>query len=65
VIGTEVSVILPVAVEVAESLFRRLSSTPIGEAVRAVRWELANKGNSPALAYTAYSLADLHVTNCP
>ena len=65
VIGTEVSVILPVAVEVAESVFRQLSTTPLGETIRAVRWELANKGNLAGLAYTAYSLADLQVTSLP
>ncbi|MDQ4074679.1 MAG: CHAT domain-containing protein [Chloroflexota bacterium] len=64
VLGTEVSVELRIAVEVAESLFHKLAPPnpqPLGEALREVRWELANKGNLLGLAYTLYGLADLHL----
>ena len=61
-IGTEISVRLPVAVEVARRLFAKiLREVPMGQAMREVRWELANKGNLLGLAYTAYGLADLRL----
>ncbi|GEM_PF-2539449 len=66
VLGTEVSVVLPVAIEVAESLFAKLaqpSPPPLGEALRQIRWELANKGNLLGLAYTLYGLADLAIVH--
>jgi len=62
VVGTEVAVVLQVAAEVAELLLLRLETVGLGEAVRQVRWELANRGNLAGLAYTAYALADLQVT---
>jgi hypothetical protein len=62
VVGTEVAVVLQVAAEVAERLLPRLEGIGLGEALRQVRWELVNKGNLAGLAYTAYALADLHVT---
>jgi hypothetical protein len=63
VIGTEVAVILPVATEISESLFSKIASgISVGQAMREVRWELANKGNVLGLAYTLYCLADLRVT---
>lgn len=63
VIGTEVAVLLPVATEISESLFRKIASNmAVGQALREVRWELANKGNLLGLAYTLYCLANLHVT---
>jgi hypothetical protein len=67
VIGTEVSVQLPLATEIAESLLRKITrkSKPVsvGQAIREVRWELTNKGNLLGLAYTFYSLADLHISS--
>jgi hypothetical protein len=63
VIGTEVAVILPLAAEISESLFRKIASdVPVGQAMREVRWELANKGNLLGLAYTLYCLANLRFT---
>jgi hypothetical protein len=64
VLGTEVSVTLSVAIEVAESLIGKLSSNEhitLGQALRQIRWELANKGNLLGLAYTLYGLADIHI----
>jgi hypothetical protein len=66
VLGTETSVKLPVAIEVAESLITKLAEPrpqpiSVGEALREIRWELANKGNMLGLAYTLYGLADLHI----
>jgi hypothetical protein len=59
VIGTEVSVIFPVAVEVGEALLGKLAGgVSVGEAMRAVRWDLARKGNLLGLAYTMYCWAD-------
>jgi hypothetical protein len=60
VIGTEVSVPLRLATEVAERLCERLvRDIPLGQAVQEVRWDLVNKGNLLGLCYTAYALADL------
>jgi hypothetical protein len=62
VIGTEVSVRLPVAAEAAETLLRRLADEArVAEAIHELRWRLANKGNLIGLAYTPYCLADLHM----
>ena len=67
VIGTEVSVVLPVAVEVGETLLRSLIGTPVepgmavADAIRTIRWELANRGNLLGLAYTSYCFADLKI----
>ena len=62
ILGTEVSVILPVATEVAESILGKVvGGTPVGEALHQTRWELLNKGNLLGLAYTLYALADLRV----
>ena len=66
VIGTEVSVLANVAVEIAESMFEKVvgpARMPVGQAMYQTRWELANKGNLLGLAYTLYCLANLHVTN--
>jgi hypothetical protein len=63
VVGTEVSVRLPVAVEVAESLISKiLCGIPAGQAMWLMRWELANKGSLLGLAYTLYALADLRLS---
>jgi len=62
VIGTEVSVILPVAVEVGELLFQALTQKQaVADAIRSIRWRLANRGNLLGLAYTPYCLADLRI----
>jgi hypothetical protein len=62
VVGTEVSILLPVATEVAEALFSRLEQgDAIGQALYEIRWNLANKGNLLGIVYTLYGLADLHV----
>jgi CHAT domain len=70
VIGTEVSVTLPIAIEFAERVLERINQpavpgatqrVPIGEAIRQVRWDLANKGNLLGLAYTPYCLANLQL----
>jgi hypothetical protein len=67
VIGTEVSVKLPVAIEIAERLFRKLVEGEggkvgkVGQAMREIRWELANKGNLLGFSYTPYCLSDLHL----
>ena len=62
VIGTEVSILLAVATEVAELLFASLAKgTAVTDAIRSMRWELANRGNLLGLAYTPYSYADLSI----
>jgi hypothetical protein len=59
-LGTEVSVRLPLAIEVAESFLTLIAEgTPVGESLQRVRWSLANKGNLLGLAYTPYCVADL------
>lgn len=64
VIGTEVSVQLPTAMEVADGLIQKLmSGCTAGQALYEVRWELANKGNLLGLAYTLHGLADLRKTS--
>jgi len=68
VLGTEISVLFPVAAEVGEFMFKELADPAgptVGEALRSVRWQLANKGNLLGLAYTLYALADLHVVMAP
>ncbi len=62
IVGTEVSVQLPVAAEFARIFFEGLlakQDMTVGEAMRNARWELANKGNLLGLAYTAYCMANL------
>jgi hypothetical protein len=62
VVGTEVSVQLPIALEMANNFLRYLLPTSglgVGEALYRARWDLANKGNLFGLAYTAYCKADL------
>ncbi len=62
VIGTEVSVLANVAIEMAELLFGKIAADmPVGQAMYQTRWELANKGNLLGLAYTLFCLANLHV----
>jgi CHAT domain len=65
VIGTEISVLANVAIEVAESIFEKIAGNmpvSVGEAMYQTRWELANKGNLLGLAYSLFCLANLHVT---
>jgi hypothetical protein len=65
VIGTEISVLANVAIEVAESLFQKIAGNmpvPVGEAMYQTRWELANKGNLLGLAYSLFCLANLHIS---
>jgi len=60
VVGTEISIRLPLAVKVAENFFQRIvASETIGGAMYAVRWDLANKGNLLGMAYTPYGLSSL------
>jgi hypothetical protein len=65
VIGTEVSVLLSAAVEVAELFFTHVTQAnpelSVGESLRQVRAELAAKGNLLGLAYTSYCLASLRL----
>jgi len=61
VLGTEVSIKLDVAAEIAQILLNKVSQgMKMGVAIREMRWELANKGNLIGLAYTLYAMADLH-----
>jgi hypothetical protein len=60
VIGTEVNVVLPIAVEVAESLLSKVAGKKsLGISMQELRWDLVNKGNLIGLAYTLYCMADL------
>jgi hypothetical protein len=62
VIGTEVSIRLPVATEAAETLLTALGDgEAVGDAIQAMRWTLLDKGNLLGLAYTPYCLADLRL----
>lgn len=67
ILGTEVSVKLDVAVLFAERLLAEIlgsgasGGTAVGQAVRDVRWQLADRGNLLGLCYTFYGLADLHL----
>jgi hypothetical protein len=62
VIGTEVSIRLPLATEIAEKLLRKIvAGASVGEAMRQTRWEFVNKGNLLGLAYTPYCMSSLHV----
>jgi hypothetical protein len=66
VIGTEVSVQLPLAIEIAEGLLSRLiAGISVSHALRQVRWELVNKGNLLGLAYTPYCMTNLHIARPP
>ena len=62
VVGTEVSVRLPVATEVAEMILTEIArGTTVADAIWQTRWSLANKRNLVGLAYTPYCLADLRI----
>jgi hypothetical protein len=62
IIGTEISVVIEVAIPVGEML---LSSFTAGEAVadaiHSMRWQLVNRGNLLGLTYTPYCMADLKI----
>lgn len=60
VLGTEVNIRLPLAIEIGESLMQKLAAkVPAGVALYQMRWELANKGNLLGLAYTLFARSDL------
>ena len=62
IIGTEVSLLAPMAMKIAESVLSEVvTDKRIGDAIRTMRWELAKKGNLLGLAYTPYCLADLQI----
>ena len=62
VIGTEVSVLADMAMLIGELVLSRITNgMQVGQAIREMRWELANRGNLLGLAYTPYSLANLRV----
>jgi len=61
-LGTVVSIRLPLATAVGEALLQRLlGGESLGAAMHSVRWELMNKGNLLGLAYTPYGLTDLRL----
>jgi hypothetical protein len=72
IIGTEVSVLLNLAVEAAELVFTHLTDQKpespggtffsVGEAIQWMRWNLVNKGSLLGLAYTPYCLSSLRFT---
>jgi hypothetical protein len=63
-LGTEISIKLPLATEVAEFVLAGIAKErPIGEVLREMRWLLANKGCLLGLAYTLYAMADLHLSH--
>ena len=60
IIGTEVSVFEPLAVEFGEGLIQAfLDGEPVGPAVQRLRWQLLRKYNVLGLVYTPYCYADL------
>jgi hypothetical protein len=60
VLGTEVAVLLEVAVEFAELFLERVAAgETVGDSLYAARWALADKGNLLGLAYSLFSRADL------
>ena len=62
IIGTEISVIIEVAVSVGEMLLSSFTAgEAIADAIHSMRWQLANRGNLLGLAYTAYCMADLKI----
>jgi hypothetical protein len=62
VIGTEVSVLVGLAYQAAQSLYTRLArGEQVGQAVRGMRWDMLNEGSFVGLAYTPYCLAELHL----
>jgi hypothetical protein len=62
IIGTEISVFEPLAVEFGQGLIQAfLNGEPIGQVVQRLRWQLLLKRNVLGLVYTPYCYADLHL----
>jgi CHAT domain len=63
IIGTEVSVLASVAMDISEQVFEKMiaEKLTVGQAMYQTRWDLVNRGNLLGLAYTLYCLANLHV----
>jgi len=60
IIGTEISIYEPLAVEFGEGLIQAfLNGESIGKAVQKLRWQLLLKRNVLGLVYTPYCYADL------
>ncbi len=60
IIGTEVTVFEPLAVEFGQGLIQAfLNGEPIGKAIQKLRWQLLLKRNVLGLVYTPYCYADL------
>ena len=54
------------AMSIAEAILIRVAGRmEVGQAVREMRWEMLNRGNVLGLAYTPYSLANLHIERVP
>ncbi|MFE5713429.1 hypothetical protein ACFQ7J_21765 [Streptomyces sp. NPDC056501] len=67
VVGTEISLLQPMAGEAVELLLHHFHSEQhrMGEALRRMRHDLLAKGNLLGLAYTAYCSADLQLVHVP
>lgn len=62
VIGTEVSVLAGMATYIGDIILKKIADEEtMGDAIREMRWELANRGNLLGLAYTPYGFADLKI----
>ncbi|MBT1188992.1 hypothetical protein HET69_34665 [Streptomyces sp. CJ_13] len=66
VVGTEISLMQPLAGEATELLLHHFyTGQRMGEALRRMRHDLLAKGNLLGLAYTAYCSADLQLIHTP
>jgi len=66
ILGTEISVKLSLAIPIAQFLLEAtVRGEKVGQSLRQMRWQFANKGNLLGLAYTLYALADVHVERTP
>jgi len=62
IIGTEISIFEPLAVEFGQGLIQAfLDGEPVGQAVQRLRWQLLLKRNVLGLVYTPYCYADLRL----
>jgi hypothetical protein len=62
VLGTEISIQLPLALEVGDLVLQSIAAgNEVGKALYDMRWHLVNKGNLLGLSYTLYALADLKI----
>lgn len=63
VIGTEIAVEQGAASWATKQLLELVlkSNAPVGQAVRALRWQLIGRGNTLGLAYTLHGVADLRL----